>query len=100
VSDSGEGEGGDGDGVTLIAAEAVGCLTLDPVEEADVVAAGAGHDDGVATLPQQWLGYVDAGAPFSPGGGAVMFRGAAGGGLDAEVTSEAAAPGGFAVVLI
>lgn len=65
-----------------------------------MVAAGAGHDDGVATLPEQWLGDVDAGAPFSPGGGAVMFRRAAGGGLDAEVTSEAAAPGGFAVVFV
>ena len=65
-----------------------------------MVAAGAGHDDGVATLPEEGLGDVDAGAPFGPGGGAVVRRREAGGGFDAEVTSEAAAPGGLAVVLI
>ena len=100
MSDSGEGKGGDGDGVGLVATEAVSGLTLDPVKKADVVAAGTGHDDGVATLPEQGLGDVDRGAPFGPGGGAVVLRGAAGGGLDAEVTSEAAAPGGLAVVFI
>jgi len=65
-----------------------------------VVAAGAGHDDGVTTLPEEGLGDVDGATPFSPGGGAVVLRGTAGGGLDGEVTSEGSAPGGFTVVFV
>lgn len=81
MSDAAEREGGDGDGVTLVSAEAKGGFSLDSVEEADVVAAGAGHDDGVATLPHLWLGDIDAGSPLGPGGGAVVLGWAAGGGL-------------------
>lgn len=81
MSDSGDGEGGDGDGVTLVSAEAKGGFSLDSVEEADVVAAGAGHDDGVATLPEEGLGDVDGRSPLGPGGGAVVLGWATGGGL-------------------
>lgn len=59
VGDAGDGEGGDGDGVGLIAAKAEGFVAFDAVEETDVVAAGAGHDDGVTALPEEGLGEID-----------------------------------------
>lgn len=98
--DADEGKGGDGDGVALVAAEAVGCAAIDAVEEADVIAAWTGHDDGVATLPEEGLGEIDGPAPGGPADGAVVLWRAAGGGFDADVATEAATPGGLAVVAV
>ncbi len=100
VGDAGNIECGDGDGVALVAAKAVGGFADDAVEQADVVSAGAGHDDGVALLPGLGFGDIDGLAPLCPAGGAVVLRRAACGGLDAEVATETTAPGGFAVVTI
>jgi len=100
VGDSCDGEGRDADGVALVAAEAPDASAVEVMEEADVIAAWAGHDDGVALLPVLGALEADGLPPGGPGSGTEVVGRHASRGLVADVATETATPGGLAVVTV